>query len=107
MDHPIGKAVEFDLSATVLHNQYAGTKIGRKGRIMTDYSNAQVLRTRGIFKGIVDGNARVQTGSNLEVKGIINGDLFIEFGSKVLVSGIVDGQIINNGADVAMTGIIG
>jgi hypothetical protein len=74
---------------------------------MTDYSNAQVLPASGIFKGIVNGNARVQTGSNLEVKGIINGDLFIEAGSKVLVSGIVDGRVVNDGADVEMTGIIG
>jgi hypothetical protein len=74
---------------------------------MTDYSSAQELPTSGIFKGIIDGNARVKNGSNLEVKGIINGDLFIEPGSKVLVSGIVDGRVISDGADVELTGIIG
>jgi len=76
-------------------------------RVMADYSTAQELPTSGIFKGIVNGNARVKSGSNLEVKGIINGDIFIETGSKVLVSGIVDGRVVNDGGDVELTGIIG
>ncbi len=72
---------------------------------MTVY--VQELPNSGVFKGIVDGDACVRSGSNLEVKGIINGDLHIEAGSKVLVSGIVEGRVINDGSEVELTGIIG
>jgi cytoskeletal protein CcmA (bactofilin family) len=78
-----------------------------KERGMPDYSNAQELPTSGIFKGMIDGNARVKSGSNLEVRGMIDGDLFIEAGSKVLVSGMVEGQVINDGSDVELQGMIG
>lgn len=67
----------------------------------------QELPSSGVFKGIVDGDARVRGGSSLEVKGIINGDLHIEAESKVLVSGIVKGRVINDGSEVELSGIIG
>lgn len=68
--------------------------------------NVQELPNSGVFRGIVDGDARVRSGSRLEVKGIINGDLHIEAESKVLVSGIVKGRVINDGSEVELTGII-
>lgn len=69
--------------------------------------DAQVLPSSGVFKRMVDGDACVRAGSNLEVKGIIDGDLHIEAGSKVLVSGIVEGRVVNHGSEVELTGIIG
>ncbi|GAA3707839.1 hypothetical protein GCM10022268_16500 [Sphingomonas cynarae] len=69
--------------------------------------DVQELPNSSVFKGIVDGDARVRRGSNLEVKGIVNGDLHIEAESKVLVSGIVKGRVINDGSEVELTGIIG
>jgi len=69
--------------------------------------DAQELPKSGVFKGIVNGDARVRSGSNLEVKGVINGDLYIEAESKVLVSGIVEGRVINDSSEVELTGIIG
>ena len=74
---------------------------------MVEDADAQELPTSGIFKGIIDGNARVKRGSDLEVKGIINGDLFIEAASTVLVSGIVKGRVINGGAEVELKGLVG
>lgn len=74
---------------------------------MTACSTAQELPTSGTFKGMIGGDARVKSGSNLEVKGIIAGDLHIEPGSKVVVSGIVEGRVINDEADVELTGMIG
>ncbi|WP_254603146.1 hypothetical protein [Sphingomonas bacterium] len=74
---------------------------------MTDYMSAQELPTNGVFNGIIDGDARVKRGSDLDVKGIINGDLFVEAESRVRVSGIVNGRVISDGADVELKGIIG
>lgn len=67
----------------------------------------QDLPASGVFRGIVDGDARVRSGSELEVKGIVGGDLVVERGSRVLVSGIVKGRVVDEGADITMTGIIG
>lgn len=74
---------------------------------MPDYSNAQELPISGIYKGLVVRNARVKSGSNLEMRGMIAGDLFIEPGCKVLVSGMVDGRVMNDGSDVELTGMLG
>lgn len=74
---------------------------------MPDESNVQYLPTSGVFRGIVSGTARIRSGSDIEVKGIIGGDLVIEPGSRVVVSGIVKGRVIDRGAEVKLTGIIG
>lgn len=74
---------------------------------MTDYSTAQELPTSGVFTGMIAGDARVKSGSVLEVRGMIDGDLFIEAGSRVVVSGMVDGRVVNEGSDVELTGMIG
>ena len=72
---------------------------------MTDH--AQTLPTSGVFRGMVDGDAHVKTGSRLEVKGIIGGDLIVEDGATVRVSGIVDGRVRFDTAEVEITGIVG
>lgn len=72
---------------------------------MTDH--AQILPTSGVFRGMIDGDARVTAGSRLEVKGIIGGDLIVEDDGAVRVSGIVDGRVRFDTAEVEITGIVG
>ena len=69
--------------------------------------SVQALPTTGVFKGIINSDARVRAGSSLEVQGIIGGDLIVEDGAEVLVSGIVDGRVRFDDTKVEITGIVG
>lgn len=60
----------------------------------------------GFSKGMLSGNARVTSDSDMTVAGMVKGDLIVEQGARVHVSGIVDGRIVNEGGDVTISGII-
>lgn len=65
-----------------------------------------ILQNFGEFSGIAKGDVRVSAGSRYIVGGIINGNLIVEAGAAVQVKGIVNGRIINEGAEISVSGIV-
>ncbi|KQU61576.1 hypothetical protein ASG67_16380 [Sphingomonas sp. Leaf339] len=61
----------------------------------------------GRFRGMVNGTAIVPAGADAEIAGMINGTLIAEPGSRVHITGMVNGEIVDRGAEITVSGMVG